>query len=442
MEKNYYEILGSETEKKSAEEKIKEINEVKEVLLDPEKRKFYDQYGDKWQQYYNDSKKSDPIEEDTYFEYLRKKIYSFCAECGKRIEDEGIYVQKMPGELFCSKIHAGKNQFREEIKRAREFSSSLDEFNGEIKKVLKRAEQLNQKKKNLVDQERNNFLQQLRNLADWNLLGEERQKKIVEKMKRNRTTDQFRDVLKMLGGKRDDHNDTNLAAEIQKAISEIEAELNKEPKITFIDDNLQETKQSLLNVIRKKRKERTDQKLPELKIQAINDISQATTAEAINEIRDRVLADIRNKRAVVAEKNRLTNILSQIKKLRSSNGYEEKKSEIQAIENRLRELDSKQFKKTEGNLLDQQKEKEELITEILQFIAKNNYQKNAYQKQKSRVDKLLTELQGQKSQDNTQNPPFWKKALVPLLVIGLLGIMITGILIWRRKRLRRKVEWE
>src|SRR5687767_12466741 len=75
------------------------------------------------------------------------------------------------------------------------------------------------------------------------------------------------------------------------------------------------------------------------------------------------------------------------------------------LNNLITEIESKLKK---SNL--SEKEKQRLATEILQFISKNNYSKNAYQKQKHKVDRLLAQLQGEKSQDNTQTPPFWKKA--------------------------------
>ena len=40
--------------------------------------------------------------------------------------------------------------------------------------------------------------------------------------------------------------------------------------------------------------------------------------------------------------------------MRSSNAYQEKEAEIQALENRLQELDPSQYKKTSNELLDQQ----------------------------------------------------------------------------------------
>ena len=50
----------------------------------------------------------------------------------------------------------------------------------------------------------------------------------------------------------------------------------------------------------------------------------------------------------------LVNILKQIKELRSSNAYQEKASQIQALENKLQELDPSQYQKTSQELLDQQ----------------------------------------------------------------------------------------
>ncbi|CAG8796070.1 1639_t:CDS:2, partial [Cetraspora pellucida] len=68
----------------------------------------------------------------------------------------------------------------------------------------------------------------------------------------NKTTDQFSDVLEMTkkeiakikGGNK---NDTSLDVEIRKAISEIEVELNREPKITqkVLNEAIQKIKNAL-----------------------------------------------------------------------------------------------------------------------------------------------------------------------------------------------------
>jgi curved DNA-binding protein CbpA len=102
------------------------------------------------------------------------------------------------------------------------------------------------------------------------------------------------------------------------------------------------------------------------------DLDQAQTEKAIKELRDQILADIYSKRAAKQEASRLNelltqakqkenwnnyqnlaNILKQIKQLRSSNAYQEKKSEIQSIEDKLRELNPGKWKETASELLDQ-----------------------------------------------------------------------------------------
>jgi len=50
----------------------------------------------------------------------------------------------------------------------------------------------------------------------------------------------------------------------------------------------------------------------------------------------------------------LENILNQIKKLRSTTAYQEKKSEIQAIEKRLQQLSPAKYRETVAKFLDQQ----------------------------------------------------------------------------------------
>jgi DnaJ domain len=349
----------------------------------------------------------------------------------------------------------------------------------------------------------------------------------------------------------------NLQSEIQKAIQEIEAELNKEPKITTEDDEwkiyietsptlaiLQSRKQKVLDDIQEIREKKGgNSNLTELRLRAIHlikreleknsisnselpnpnwekDLNQARTKDAILNIQNQVLANIKNIKAVVEEKNllqelliqaqqeenwnnyqNLENILKQIKKLRSSNAYQEKVEEVRAIENRLRELNPTQFEETALNSLNQQvkdeglnegnmdeetktalavakqnptlenlamaeekvhqngadnkikdlvtqtwnklkkgnltnEEKKKLEREIITLLAsENKYQKQACQKHKHEINVLLAELRGEKSQNDTENP-FWKKPLASLLIISLLGILITGVLIWRRNQRR------
>lgn len=79
----------------------------------------------------------------------------------------------------------------------------------------------------------------------------------------------------------------------------------------------------------------------------------------------------------------------------------------------------------EGNLTNAQKE--ELITKILECISENDYQKKAYQKQKNKVDKLLSELRG-KTTEKQESPEFsWQKKIGIAAVISLSITILVAI---------------
>ncbi|CAH1755655.1 16098_t:CDS:2 [Entrophospora sp. SA101] len=66
------------------------------------------------------------------------------------------------------------------------------------------------------------------------------------------------------------------------------------------------------------------------------------------------MADIKQKRQAKSKGGGGEAILKQIQKLFSSDAYQEKKLEIQAVENHLQELDPKKFKETIKKSLDEQ----------------------------------------------------------------------------------------
>ena len=448
-----------ESERKLAEEKQKEISEAYTVLSDEEKKKYYDQYGDDYWEYRyrenNDGREKKVCSQcrkefrgrhfkngisdkifcswkcaDDHWQERHGKKDKQCRSCGS-IHNENTGVPEKCEEILSviSELEDlshwyffssnEKNDFIEEVKSARIIYDPVD-FKSNINKTLRRAKVLNATKKETIDREKSQYIQKLKNLDGWGLFNEDKQKEIIEEMGRCRTTDQFRDVLRMveeeikkLQGKGPGNEDKkNLQSEIQKAIREIEVKLNQEPKIEWeknssFEENwkdylesssglseLKTRKEELLNIIRTARKKQGgDDGLTELRLHAIhlikreleknsisdseltnpnweNDINQAQSENAIEDIKNQILADIQSKR-VVKEKNRLNElltqakenwnnyqnlegILKQIKELRSSNAYQEKEVEIQALENRLQELDPSQYKKTSNELLDQQ----------------------------------------------------------------------------------------
>jgi hypothetical protein len=353
----------------------------------------------------------------------------------------------------------------------------------------------------------------------------------------------------------DNGDDGNLPDKIQQAIQEIEAELNKEPKLTLTNEEwrswiknsstlaiLKSRKQKILDDIQALRQQKggeQNQNLTELQNHAIHQINQeleknppvstqeldnpnweeqinqAQKKETIINIRDQVLADIRSKRANKTQAQEITklltqakeeenwnnyqnleSILKQIKALRSSDAYSEEATEIKAIENRLQELDSGKFKKTAEKLLDQQmkdneltesdldsetkaaieeakkdptpqkrdkaeegiatcgakkkltnilakvgkvsteKDKQALVSEIINFISKNKYSKNAYNALKTEVEKALAQLRGesQREGDTSPNKPSSYLVFSLCLIGALAGIAIAIFLIWRRKK--------
>jgi hypothetical protein len=246
-------------------------------------------------------------------------------------------------------------------------------------------------------------------------------------------------------------------------------------------------------------------------------IQNSTEDSQIKLIKSQVLADIKNKRADKEEENEilsllaqaetkndyeeLAEVISEIKKLFSTNTYQKHEQEIDQQEARLKQLNSQKYQKNFGDLLDQlakdgglndsntdaetkkalekaknsgkpedkkaaeeqiaqnvakndlvdvltkiskrlekgsltTEEQETFIEKLLEITTKNRYAKSAYQAQKSEVDRILAKLRG-KNQGSTQTP-LREKVILSLMIISLPVIVITGILLWRKKKQRGK----
>ncbi|CAI2173577.1 608_t:CDS:2 [Funneliformis geosporum] len=375
---NYYSILG--VEKTASSEQIKkaylklclkwhpdknppdggakfvEISKAYEVLSDEKKREFYDKY-------------------EEHEEKNRGQNKTHCEGCKRDVHREG----KVPKR--CEMILNAVNELED-----------LKDMENHIKVTIKKAKIFNEQKKNGIGSERNGWIQKLKNLSDWSLLSETLQNEFIEKTKKCRNADRFSSLLQMVkarivelkgdptnnnGNKGGNHHKI-LQSEIQKAIQEIEAELNQEPKekeaeIKALEARLQELDPSQY--------QNTSQELLEQQIK-----NNGLTENNMDE---------ETKKAIAEAKQDPTNPvkIAQAEEKIAQNG----------TDNKLNNLITQSLNKLKkGNLT--KKEKEEIINEFMSFIATDNkYNKTAYQKQKQKVDALLAQLQGEKNPQET--PP-------------------------------------
>ncbi|KLL01757.1 MAG: molecular chaperone DnaJ [Mycoplasmataceae bacterium RC_NB112A] len=267
-----------------------------------------------------------------------------------------------------------------------------------------------------INQERADFIAKLESLTDWNLLSESEQNDFANQVKSSQP-DQFDNILRkvqaLIATKRSGGGGGDPLLPLKnEAIAEIEREMLKEPAVenseleaghqNWATEVKNAISESSINSLKAKvtadiKAKREAKKIPALQQKVIQQIktelshnppvssselsysnweraiNEATTESAIVNIRDHVLAEIKNKRAEKLEVNKivellvkakqpenwnnyanLENILKQIKELRSSNAYAEKEVEIKEVEKRLLELDSNKFKETVSQSLDKQ----------------------------------------------------------------------------------------
>jgi len=359
-----------------------------------------------WSNRWTNYKNSDPAvcSQDCLFNWLveKKKITpKRCTRCQKVKTPSQSAWEKRGGKFYCGDIDCSENRYKKSKKPDGSPKPDLGQLQRQYLQILTNLSGWGEL---LTEDERNNFKNMI--------------KKIVVPLETEfeKVINQARIWIAKKRGENPDEDDEkdnqNLPSATQKAIQEIENELNKEPKITLTNEKwrtyiensatlviLHSRKQKILADIRVLRQQQKggneNHNLTELRTYTIHQIKQAlnlnppvssseltnpnweteinqlSSKSAIEAIKDQVLADIKNKRATKNELSQITellaqaegnwnnyqnlaNILQQIKKYRSSYAYSAKKAEIQALEKRLQELNPADYQSTTNNLLDQQ----------------------------------------------------------------------------------------
>ncbi|CFW92921.1 protein of unknown function [endosymbiont DhMRE of Dentiscutata heterogama] len=260
------------------------------------------------------------------------------------------------------------------------------------------------------------YFQELNNLMDWELLNYNEQEKFKDMIRNSSSETDWKNAIQQAKQKiaerrrengeedeeEDNNNNTNLAAEIQKAIQEIKTELNKEPKITLTNDDwqtyistsanlgeLQSRKQEVLDNVRDLRRQNALNEAiqriknalsqqPVIKNEELsnpnweNELNSLSEENQIISLRDRILGEIKQKRAKKEIASKLDNLisqaqtaianndlinleklLSQIETYQGTSSYEERKSDIEKLFQQLATVNLPKYRELTINSLDE-----------------------------------------------------------------------------------------
>jgi hypothetical protein len=311
------------------------------------------------------------------------------------------------------------------------------------------------------------------------------------------------------------HDEDQIDAIARRVLNNIVAVRQKKIKGQSPETILANLRQEAINLINQELKR--EPQISESDISHRNweeDLENASEESQIAKIRDRILAEIKAKQdnlkgeGVIVELiskgqsvnsfEELAEIINRLKYYRSSDTYQKHETEIEALENKLKGLDTSKFNQQLGTNLEQQlknnnltkgetsketqeaidkakktgdltdkkvaeakisqdgakkglntlvakakktltaskPEKEQMAREIENAIKKNKFWQDAYQKNKSQIDQLLSQLRGEQQQlQNPDSPkPTWPKALGIGLLIAAPLVLVGSLILLKKKR--------